>query len=143
MFINVKFSDNNFQDSINKSQENTLLFENCSDMYTYEQNNPGYNSSRKLRIYENRILNKYIPLFKQYGEIKLFTDDEIKKYQYRPKRLSLEYYGTIDFWWIILAVNGYMSILDFKNFSSLIIPDKDVIIKTVDEELRKNKLIQQ
>lgn len=34
--------------------------------------------------------------------------------EYRPDKVSREYYGTVDFWWKILEVNNISDIFDFK-----------------------------
>jgi len=127
----------NYHDTIDRTSENTLCFENISDKYEYSDPNifQFENTARKLTIYDNRILRKFIPLFTDQSQLKIMTNEDHIKYRFRPKWLSLDQYGSTDFWWIILAVNGFNSDLEFENFTSLWITDKDTIVRTIDNEL--------
>lgn len=42
--------------------------------------------------------------------------------EYRPDRMSQEYYGTPDFWWKILEANGITDIFDFKTGKTVRLP---------------------
>lgn len=37
-----------------------------------------------------------------------------KQVEYRPDLVSFEIYGTVDFWWKIMEVNGMKDILEFS-----------------------------
>lgn len=43
--------------------------------------------------------------------------------EYRPDLMSNQAYGTPDFWWRILEVNGMMDVFDFKAGKTIRIPD--------------------
>lgn len=42
--------------------------------------------------------------------------------QYRPDLLSKKKYGTVDFWWKIMEVNGIKDIIDFKAGKTILLP---------------------
>lgn len=42
--------------------------------------------------------------------------------QYRPDLISREKYGTVDFWWKIMEVNGIKDIFDFTAGRTIILP---------------------
>ena len=46
-----------------------------------------------------------------------------KGYEYRPDLVSYQAYGTPDFWWKIMEVNGIKDIFDFKSGLNIVIPD--------------------
>jgi hypothetical protein len=75
-----------------------------------------------------------------YTENKLLTFDIYKKknfktssgdkfmtikpgHEYRPDLISQMAYGTCDFWWKIMEVNGIKDIFDFKSGLTIRIPD--------------------
>ena len=47
--------------------------------------------------------------------------------------LSYYTYGTIDYWWVILAVHGYFNPQEFTGFEKLYIPDKNTIAQIIDK----------
>jgi hypothetical protein len=44
------------------------------------------------------------------------------EFEYRPDLVSYKAYGTVDFWWKIMEVNGIKDIFDFKSGLNIIIP---------------------
>ena len=52
-----------------------------------------------------------------------------KRYEYRPDYVSYDYYGTVAYWYIILAVNKIPSIVKFNqsNLSMIYVPyERDI-----------------
>lgn len=47
--------------------------------------------------------------------------------EYRPDLVSMEAYGTVDFWWRIMEFNGLKDIMQFKAGTNLIIPPNILI----------------
>jgi hypothetical protein len=43
--------------------------------------------------------------------------------EYRPDLMSMERYGTTDFWWRIMEVNKLKDVLDFKAGNTIILPE--------------------
>lgn len=42
--------------------------------------------------------------------------------EFRPDKMSLEAYGTVDFWWRILEANGIKDIYSFKSGMNIRLP---------------------
>ncbi len=128
-----------FRNTFDKSVENTMNFENCStfDKYNYEDN--PIESDLGLCLADNYVLNTVVPYLKNNSKNKLYEKGTAKKYYGKPMKLSYDTYGVIDYWWIILAVNGYFNPRDFINWETLIIPTVNEIESIVDRELYINK----
>lgn len=43
--------------------------------------------------------------------------------EYRPDLMSLERYGTVDFWWRIMEANNIKDVMEFKAGRTIILPD--------------------
>ena len=67
-----------------------------------------------IEIPFSSITNKYrVYLNQSVVQIQL-TEEEERIYMYNPKMLSLDLYGTVEFWSDLLKLNNAVSILDFK-----------------------------
>jgi hypothetical protein len=83
-----------------------------------------YANSRVLYYSEENILT-----FETYKKNKynITKDDKVsvipQSMQYRPDLVSIERYGTVDFWWKIMEVNNISDILDFKAGKTIVLPD--------------------
>lgn len=137
MFVQLKSVPKDYGLSIDRRLKNTLNFENCSNQILYR--NPDMSivdtTSRSLRLYDNVVLTTLIDTIKSTSALRSFNEEEVQKYRYRPHRLCMDIYGVTDYWWILLAVNGMMSVYDFENFSILLIPEESTIQMEVDAEL--------
>lgn len=115
--------------------KNTLNFENCTffTKYDYTESKKSLGSSLDLYWQDNFILNVIVPYLKKHSDIKEFTDTDKEEYYEKPMTLSYYTYGTIDYWWVILAVNGFFNPQEFIGFERLYIPDKNVIAQIIDK----------
>lgn len=43
--------------------------------------------------------------------------------EYRPDLMSMERYGTTDFWWRIMEVNNIRDVVDFKAGRTIVLPE--------------------
>ena len=76
-----------------------------------------YVNSKVIQYTENRLLT--FETYKKANRVSLFSASdqwmEIEPaYEYRPDLVSVEIYGTPDFWWRILESNGMKDIMEFK-----------------------------
>jgi len=83
-----------------------------------------YAESEVVYYTENKLLT-----FKTYKK-KSYTPSAndkytviTKGYEYRPDLLSNQAYGTPDFWWKILEVNGMKDIFEFRSGENIVIPN--------------------
>ena len=135
-YVNPKL----FRDTYRKSIENTTNFENCSSFTKYNYEEKPIDSSLGLCLADNYILTTIVPYLKEKSNIKVYDKEVAEKNYYgKPMKLSYDEYGVTDFWWIILAVNGYFNPRDFINWETLIIPTINEIESIIDKELYVNK----
>lgn len=60
------------------------------------------------------IISKYKDYFDKYMDVAPLTEQEQNDYRYAPKKVSLDFYGTIAYWSIILFINECHSIVEFE-----------------------------
>lgn len=83
----------------------------------YLQSTVYYYTDRKLLTFGTYKRGVYRPSRKdQYWIIE-------KGYEYRPDLVSNKKYGSSDFWWRIMEVNGMKDILEFKTGTNIMIPN--------------------
>jgi hypothetical protein len=92
-------------DFVKRSETNYLEFQNSSHYALVNDK-----IMEDFNIYRDRY---YDTIIQQYATERILTDDEFKKYKYRPKRLSNDIYGTIDYWYILLMINKMSSVFQF------------------------------
>ena len=120
--------------------KNTLNFENCAffTKYDYAENDKALGSSLNLYWQDNFILNTIVPYLKSHSDIKEFTDSDKDAYYEKPMTLSYYTYGTIDYWWVILAVNGYFNPQEFTGFEKLYV-SLNPVVPSANAKLFKNE----
>ena len=62
---------------------------------------------------EHNVIYDYEEEFKRLAETVEMTDSEFNKYKYKPKLLAYDLYGSTEFFFAILFINGMYSIKDF------------------------------
>ena len=88
---------------------------------------------------ENLFLYKYRSLLLSVTEELLLTDDDLVKYKYRPKLFSLDLYGTVEYWYLILIINNITSCSRFTiKKIKYIPPEKMEIIDLILNKEREN-----
>lgn len=128
-------STQNFTESYKKIADNSLQFE---VMCSKESFNIGSDTSRLGIFYwDNELLTTYLPsIIENSTLLDISTSEMVRKYNMNPHRLSKDLTGVTDYWYIILALNNYSSIFEFKNFKDkLLIPDVkylDSLITTIE-----------
>lgn len=130
--VNVK----NFKETVNNALGNTFNFENCSvfKKYNYEDNLNNIEQILNLCDADNYVINTIIPYLKNTSDVKIYTTEQAASYEGKPMSFSKDEYGVIDYWWIILALNGYICPQDFKDFEQLIVPKKSELTSIFDKE---------
>jgi hypothetical protein len=76
-----------------------------------------YYTENKLLTFKTYKKKNYIP--SKSDKYAVIT----KGYEYRPDLMSNQAYGTPDFWWKILEVNGMKDIFEFKSGENIVIPN--------------------
>lgn len=121
--------------------ENSLAFENICSTETYDNGNE--KSRLGLLEWENELLTIYLPSIIENSSIIDISDYENKrKYSRNPHRLSKDLFNVTDFWYIILAMNNYTNIYDFKDFDKpILIPDLSYLENLI-TDIERKKLIE-
>lgn len=88
---------------IDAGRDNTYNIKDCSYLVTI--------GDSVLAI--DSIFNKYIDFIKDASVKLTLTDDELFKYKYNPKRLSLDLYKTPELWYLLLKLNNISHEMDF------------------------------
>jgi hypothetical protein len=136
-----KIIEGDFKEAINRSLENTLNYENHTlyEKYDYDEESRQIGSILGLTSKDNFIMNKIIPYLRDNSPLEYYQEKDRVIYENRPMKLSLHKYGVIDFWWILLAVNGYFNPREFHSFEYLHIPKRSDLEVIIDKELYTNK----
>ncbi len=67
----------------------------------------------KMIVNGSSVLDRYRNELSQYKTKLKLTSEEYRKYQYNPKVLSYDIYGTTEFWFLILHANELTSVSQF------------------------------
>ena len=87
-----------------------------------------------IRVPYSSLTQKYSDILSQYVRIVGYTEAQVKKYQYKPKLLSQDVYGTTELWSSLLQLNGMISVLEF-NKPYLKVYDPNIILDVLNELL--------
>jgi hypothetical protein len=50
-----------------------------------------------------------------------------KEVEYKPQLVSFRFYGTVDFWWRIMEMNGMKDVLEFKAGRNIVLPGSNLL----------------
>jgi hypothetical protein len=137
----TKIIVNNFSESMRRSLINTLNFEHISlfEKYDYDEDKRKLGSLLNLCITQNFVYDTVIPYLREQSPLEVMSEHNRKNYFRNPMKLSYDRYGVIDYWWIILGINGYFNPYEFHDFMYLRIPSANSVATIIDKELYNNK----
>lgn len=91
------------------------------DSFCYQQQSGG------IKYVVKDVLDDYMYELKKLAINIELTNDELVKYNYKPKLLSADIYGMTDFYYLILLLNGICNVKEFHNINPLkLIPADDL-----------------
>jgi hypothetical protein len=130
-----------FTETIKRSLDNSLNFENHSlfEKYDFHEDYKKIGSVLNLCVSTNYILETLIPHLREVSPIESMNEEDRKRFNRNPMKLSYYKYGVIDYWWILLSVNGYFNAAEFHDFLYLRIPNKADIGTILDREVFTDK----
>lgn len=76
-------------------------------------------ADEKIVVNTLSILNDYMKFLDQYITTAYLNSKEVQKYRFKPKLLSYDLYGTIEYYPHILRINNMDSISDFDDIAVL------------------------
>lgn len=126
-----------FKNTYANTSENSLAFENVCDTETFDTNKES--SRLGIKHWEHALLTTYLPSIIENSSIMDISSDELRrKYSKNPQRLSADIFTITDYWYLILAINNYTSLFEFKDFDRpILVPNSsyiDSIITTLERE---------
>lgn len=116
--------------SIEDSRDADFMASNLYFTATIEDKSSG----DVIRVPYLSLTQKYADILSQYVTIARYTEVQFNKYQYRPKLLSQDIYGTTELWASLLQLNGMISVLEF-NKPYVKIYDPNAILDVLNELL--------
>lgn len=124
-----------FRTACERMQENGIAFENCSEYTKYNDEKQSMADPLGICVVNNYILSYIIPYLKtsKNTRVKTFLEKNAKRYYGKPQLLAYETYGTVDYWWVILAINDYFISQEFKGWTKLLLPNKNDIESIMDK----------
>lgn len=83
-------------------------------------------SNRTIRIPFMSILSKYRDFLDEIIVEQELTLDEQREYRWNPKKMSEDFFGTTEFWFMLLVLNNYKSVIEFqpKKYVKMYDPDR-------------------
>lgn len=72
------------------------------------------------------VVNDYMREIKENSLLVKFSENEYRKYRFKPKILSYDVYGTQDLYYVILLANGIIDEKEF-DFTELLMPTTDTM----------------
>ena len=84
-------------------------------------------SDEILKLPFNPIINKYRDFFGKHTVRLELTEEEQDRYWYHPKKLSYDYYGSVEYWSIILYINDAGSAIDFRPTKLNLVLKEDIL----------------
>jgi hypothetical protein len=133
--------ENDFKSTISRSLDNTLNFENHTifEKYDWEEEEKRVGSVLNICLHHNYIYDNIVPYLRSHSVLEVISDADMELYSRNPMKLSYDKYGVTDYWWILLAVNGYFNPYEFQDFDYLRVPSKSEISLIIDRELYNNR----
>lgn len=71
-------------------------------------------SGNIIEIPLNALMSEYRYFLKPYVVEANMNDEELYKYQFKPKTMSFDLYGTTEYWSVLLLINNCISKIDFN-----------------------------
>lgn len=93
-------------------------------------------SDKMVINFLSRLTNYQYPLSDRIKTMQ-FTNDQYRKYRYRPKTLSFDLYGTTELGTALMRINGCVTMAEF-NFSKLKVYDPSIVTALI-EVMNKEK----
>lgn len=91
------------------------------ESFCYQEQNGG------IKYVVKNVLDDYLYELKKLSVSIELNNDELVKYNYKPKLLSADIYGMTDFFYIILLINGICNVKDFHDINPIKLIPSDTL----------------
>lgn len=99
------------------------------------------NGTDTIQVPYKSIIREYIDLMNEDAVSVKLPDDEVRIYQYKPKKLSLDLYGTTELWAGLLELNYMYSVLNFDCMKPFLVFNPGTVRKKINEILIAEEVI--
>jgi hypothetical protein len=72
------------------------------------------------------VVNDYLPEIKDKAVKVKLSDDEYRKYRYKPKLLCYDVYGAPELYYVVLLINGMIDVKEFNSDTFYLITKDDM-----------------
>lgn len=72
-----------------------------------------------IRYVVKNVLDDYMRELSLLATTVYLSNDELMKYNYKPKELSADLYGTTDLYYLILKLNGICNVKEFHDINPI------------------------
>lgn len=122
--IENTINNNDLFDSLKKTSLNSLNFENSSTMEKYENKELNIYTTTNLHKIDSYFINKYYDRLKKNAIKTTIPEEKLNDYYRNPKLLSYDLFQSIDYWYLILILNGWNCAFDMMDLNrEILIPD--------------------
>ncbi len=131
-----------FRDALEKTKNNSLLFENCSDKVPYTNSELKHyrTTDCNLKVYKPYLLTKYISDIRKDATRVQLTDEEKDEYYCDPRKFCIEKIGHGEYWYILLVINNMFTPSEFHTFTNgILVPNYSSISKIITSENNRKK----
>lgn len=128
---------NDFYSSLEKTSQNSLNFENSmtSEPYTNEELNYAQITNTNLCLNDSIFISRYYDKLFEDATKTLIERKDQGLYYRNPKRLSYDKFGTIDYWYLILILNGWNCAYEMTDLNrTLLLPNPVAISEIITNE---------
>lgn len=94
-----------------------------------------------IKIPFDSITKKYMDFLSKSAIPATFNDTEISTYRYKPKRLSLDLYGTTELWHALLELNNIYSVVEFTLEKQIMVFEPKTVKKLLNEVMILEDLV--
>lgn len=111
----------------NKGMRNSMYSHTLNEFLEASANStvPTYDKWCFVERYNNinftvkNVLSDYMVELKKLSTNVYLTEQDLTKYNYKPKLLSADVYGTIDLFYVILLLNGICNVKEFHDINPI------------------------
>jgi hypothetical protein len=125
-----------FIENYRRTVNNSLQFENICENEDY-----GEVTAFGLRTWDCELLTTYLPTIIERGQtLFIRTEKERKNYERNPQRVSMDTFGSSEYWYLILAMNGYTSRFEFTNFGGILLVPVPLVINELVNKIERERI---
>lgn len=127
----------NFYKSITNTAKNSLNFENCCDALPYTNTDLSHAQTTATNLYITDLFftSKYLSRIKENATKTFIPQKDRDKYLRNPKKLSYDKFQTIDYWYLILILNGWNCAFDMMDLDrEILLPNLNDISEIITNE---------